>query len=97
MMLRMSSNRSTAVFSPRVWKRYAAALCLAVSLIACNPSHALGRDDPDAVHYDARVQGYTPDVELKSGGTGMMWVVMILLGAICVSVIFKDAKRSHLD
>ncbi len=97
MITRMSTKTAFSIGSPRSWKRSAASVCLALTLIACSPSHALAKDDSDADHYDARVMGYDPDVELKSGGNGMMWVVMILLGAICVSVIFKDAKRSHLD
>jgi hypothetical protein len=74
-----------------------AGMVLGLTLIAANP-HAARADDENTEHYDARVQGYTtPDVELKSSGTGGAWVMLILLGVVCVSVIFKDAKRSHLD
>ena len=84
---------------PRGVKKSAAALLLAVSLIACNPHSAMARQsDEDIEHYDARVQGYdNPDVELKSSSTGMAWMLVICLGVMCVAVIFKDAKRSHLD
>jgi hypothetical protein len=93
----MTSTDSLALSASRAWKRFAIALCLSLTLLASTPARSIAREDPDAVHYDARVQGFNPDVELKSGGTGMMWVVMILLGVICVAVIFMDAKRSHLD
>jgi hypothetical protein len=82
-------------------KKYIAAFVLGVSLIACSTPSALAEhgpgkiDDPD--HYDARVQGYDPDVELPAASSGFCWVMLIFCGVICVAVIFKDAKRSHLD
>ena len=82
-------------------KKYLAAFVLAISLIACSTPSALAEhgpgkiDDPD--HYDARVQGYDPDVELPAASSGFCWVLLIFCGVICVAVIFKDAKRSHLD
>jgi hypothetical protein len=82
-------------------KNYLAGFVLAVSLIACSTPSALatagaGKIDDDA-HYDARVQGYDPDVELPSNSGGFCWFMLICFGVVCVSVIFKDAKRSHLD
>jgi hypothetical protein len=78
-------------------KKSLAALLLAVSLIATTPHSAMAKADDDEAHYDARVQGYSPDVELKSGGSGGNWVLLIFMGVVCMAVIFKDARRSHLD
>jgi hypothetical protein len=80
----------------RRFRKTIVGVVLAVSLIAATPHAAMAGDD-DAEHYDARVQGYDPDVELKSSGTSMAWIMIIFMGVVCVSVIFKDAKRSHLD
>ena len=92
MMSRMIVPHARAV------KKFTAALLLAVSLMACNPHSASARqNDEDVEHYDARVQGYEPDAELKSSSTGMAWMLVLCLGVVCVAVIFKDAKRSHLD
>ena len=79
-------------------KRFTVAMCLAFALMVSLPSHARASIGDDEVeHYDARVQGYTPDVESKTGGVSMIYVLMVLMMVVCVSVMFKDAKRSHLD
>ena len=72
-------------------------MLLGASVLCCSPHSALASSDEDVEHYDARVQGYDPNVELKSWGVGACWVVMIMMAAGCVGVIFKDSKRSHLD
>lgn len=48
------------------------------------------------VPHDARLEGY-PTPMLLEGGIAMTWVLFIVLGVLCVSVLFKNAKRSHLD
>ena len=48
------------------------------------------------VPHDARLEGY-PTPMLLQGGVAMTWVLFIVLGVLCVSVLFKNAKRSHLD
>jgi len=85
---------------PRL-KKSLAAMLMAVSLIVSTPHSASatagpGKIDDDA-HYDARVQGYEPDIELPAGSNGMSWFLLLAMAVVCVSVIFKDAKRSHLD
>jgi hypothetical protein len=90
----------TASYQPRFLRsirKYVAGGLLAVLMIAAAPQSAHASSDEDETHYDARVQGYKPDVELKSGGSGGAWMMLVLMGVVCVSVIFKDAKRSHLD
>jgi hypothetical protein len=94
----MTNTKLSSHISLVACKRFAIAICLAFALMGSMPSWARAAIGDDTVeHYDARVQGYTPDVELKSGGVAMMWVLMILMMVVCVSVLFKDAKRSHLD
>ncbi len=74
-----------------------AGVLLAISVLASTPHAASASSDEDVDHYDARVQGYDPKVELMSWGSTGCWIMMIIFGVCCVSVIFKDAKRSHLD
>lgn len=78
-------------------RKYVAASVLALTLISCAPHSALASNDDEDEHYDARVQGYDPSVELKAWGAGGSWMLLVLMGVVCVAVIFKDARRSHLD
>ncbi|HZK82572.1 MAG TPA: hypothetical protein VFC46_15925 [Humisphaera sp.] len=50
----------------------------------------------DQLKEDARLEGYKERVILDAGGA-QYYLLLGLLGIICVSVMFKDAKRSHLD
>lgn len=47
--------------------------------------------------YDARLEGYENSYTLDSGGTGLTWLLLVVLGAICIGVMFKSGNRSHLD
>ena len=80
-------------------KKYAAGAVLATSLIFAAPhtASAIPNKIDDDAHYDGRVQNFDPDVELPSSSNGMTWFLVLAMGFVCVSVIFKDAKRSHLD
>jgi hypothetical protein len=47
---------------------------------------------------DARLEGYgQTNVSLPSSGTALLWILLLFLTGITVAVMFKDAKRSHLD
>ncbi len=73
------------------------ALTLALGVSASMPHAAAAAEEEDE-HYDARAQGYTlPNVESKSSSVGMVWVLMLLMGAGCIGVMFMNPKRSHLD
>lgn len=66
-----------------------------VLLAAAHPASA----DPQTTEHevvDARLEGYSRNVTLN-GGTALIWMLFIFLGAVCVIGLFKDAKRSHLD
>jgi hypothetical protein len=47
--------------------------------------------------YDARLEGYENNYTLDSGGTGLTWLLLVVLGAICIGVLFKSGSRTHLD
>jgi hypothetical protein len=47
--------------------------------------------------YDARLEGYPQNVTLQGGSTALSWLLLIVLAALCVGVLFKNANRSHLD
>jgi hypothetical protein len=78
-------------------KKLMVALLLGWTFLVSTPHTAMARQDEDVVHYDARIQGYDPDVEMKASTTGTAWMLTLLLAVVCFLGLFKDAKRSHLD
>jgi hypothetical protein len=71
-----------------------AATMLSLSTLVTSPAGALAQDEDVAV--DARLEGYTQKVTIE-GSTALMWILLFVLATIALSVLFKDAKRSHLD
>jgi hypothetical protein len=55
------------------------------------------RADDESTSYDARVEGYAQKVQLDSGSTALTWLLFVVLGVLTIAVLFKDAKRTHLD
>jgi hypothetical protein len=78
-------------------KRSVVAALLGWTLILSAPSHALARSDDDVEHYDARIMGYEPSMELKSWTAGTAWMLVAVMMVVVLLPMFKDAKRSHLD
>lgn len=59
--------------------------------------HALADDDENSKVYDARLEGYGTSMTLDGSSTALLWLLLVILGAITIGVLFMDAKRSHLD
>jgi hypothetical protein len=68
-------------------------VCFVVVLLS--PAMAWAADDEKLP--DARIQNYTKTVSLPEGGTSLTWLLLIFLAGICLSALFKNAKRTHLD
>jgi hypothetical protein len=68
---------------------------IAAVLTLASPAVSLGQDDE--IKYNARLDGYAESVKLEEGSTALTWLLLIGLGIICFSVLFKNAKRTHLD
>jgi hypothetical protein len=77
--------------------RWVLLACLwAFTLVAVlAPGGALAQEEE--VTRDARLEGYTSNVALDSDSTALMWILLIFLGGIGMGVMFKNAKRTHLD
>ena len=58
---------------------------------------ARSTEDEETVKLEARLEGYTNNVRLTSGSTALTWLMMGFLSAIAIAVLFKNAKRTHLD
>jgi hypothetical protein len=70
-------------------------LCAVAGLLSC-PASLLAQDAEDKI-YDARLEGYGSSMTLPSSSTALMWLLLFVLAAMCVGVMFKNAKRTHLD
>lgn len=77
------------MFPMRVLPKIAAFLAFAVSPLAAFA------DDKEV--YDGRLEGYSKPVTLPGGGTALLWMLLLFLAIIALGVLFKNAKRSHLD
>lgn len=97
MIGRMTAERLRSLFK-HAWSRYALALFLAITLFAATPavSHASSSDDDDEEVVDGRLYGYAKKVDLGSS-TALQWVLLMILGVVCIGPLFMNAKRTHLD
>jgi hypothetical protein len=51
---------------------------------------------------DGRLEGYAKNaqpmsVTIEGGSTALTWLLLVFLAGICAMVMFKNAKRTHLD
>ena len=72
------------------------AVLVGVAGLLISPASVLAQDPEDKV-YDARLEGYGTNLTLESSSTALMWLLLFVLAAMCVGVMFKNAKRTHLD
>jgi hypothetical protein len=84
----------------QIMKKRLIAVVLGVTLaLAAAPSMSFAASDDEAPSHDARLDGYKDgSMALKdASGTGLTWLLLIVLAAMCVGVMFINSKRSHLD
>ncbi len=65
--------------------------CAAPALAAKTP------EDEEADKWEARYEGYPTNVRLEKSGTAMAWFLFAFLGLMGIAVLFKNARRTHLD
>lgn len=61
------------------------------------PAMAMAQSDDSLEPVDARLEGYATSVTLESESNALTWLLLTFLAVVCLSVLFKDAKRTHLD
>lgn len=71
------------------------AWCCGVLALLGSPLLAMAEDESPV--YYAKLEGYAKDVKVQGGSVTLTYLLLFLLAAVCVAVLFKDAKRSHLD
>jgi hypothetical protein len=77
----------------RILARLVFVLVVLLTPLASRASSDESQKDP----YDARLQNYPQNVVLDGGGTALSYLLLIVLAALCLGVMFKNANRSHLD
>lgn len=60
------------------------------------PTLAMAAEN-DEVIYNPRLTGFKQNMSAGDASTALTWLLLIFLALVCVSVMFKNAKRSHLD
>ena len=85
-MMQRMARRSTRLF-------HVIAMALATLVVSAGNVMAA---DQSTTEVDARLEGYGRPVT-NEGSTATMWMLLIVLSIITLGVLFKDAKRSHLD
>ena len=66
---------------------------IAVCVLCPAVSHA----QDEGAQYDARLDGYEAKVQVDSDNTALTWILLVALAAVAMGVMFKNAKRTHLD
>jgi hypothetical protein len=60
------------------------------------PAAALAQEE--SPKNDARLEGYEARVQFESGdSTALTWLLLVFLAMVAMGVMFKNAKRTHLD
>jgi hypothetical protein len=74
-------------------------LALCVTLMTPAMTLASSSDDEDKNPVDARLLGYQNGTAAlnNASGTALTWLLLCVLGGICIAVLFMNPKRSHLD
>ena len=80
-------------FTLRRWLLLAC-LCLG-AVLSVAPSAA--RAQEEEIKMDARLEGYQGNVSVSNDSTALMWLLFVFLAVVATAVLFKDAKRTHLD
>jgi hypothetical protein len=89
-MLKMSSLRirlAAVVFG---------AITLAITFLV--PVFAFAqKEDENSALKEARLEGYTFNARAPEGGPALTYLLFIFLAVLGLAVMFKNARRTHLD
>jgi hypothetical protein len=82
--------------SRRITDLWAKLLGVAMTLLL--PAVTLAASVEEQEAGEARLEGYANSVRLADpGSTAPYWLLLVGLGIVALIVLFKDAKRTHLD
>jgi hypothetical protein len=63
--------------------------------ILATPVLAFAEDEMPA--FNARLNGYKVPVTPDGGSSAINWLLVLFLTLVTLAVLFKNAKRTHLD
>ena len=72
-------------------------IVLTIALLAMGAGPISALADDNSKSYDGRLDDYNRNVTLDNSGTAFSYFIWAGLGVLGLVVMFKDAKRSHLD
>ena len=77
-------------------RRTLLAVTLSASMVLAAPSAAMAQDD-EVSGVDPRIEGYSKPTALEDSSAALTWALFGTMLVIGLSVLFKNAKRTHLD
>ena len=80
----------------RTLRRTLLALTLSAGALLSAPSAAMAQDDESSA-IDPRIEGYPAQTALDEGSAALSWTLVGVMLLIGLGVLFKNAKRTHLD
>ncbi len=78
-------------------KQRVKALAVGAFLAGMGPLTAMAADTPNPKIYDDRLEVFPRSVTLELSGTALDWLLLIGLSVLILVVLFKHARRTHLD
>jgi hypothetical protein len=75
-------------------KSLAGRISCAIAILLSSPVVALAEDEELR---DARMEGYAGSVQLEPGSSALTYLLFFFLSVVAAAVVFKNAKRTHLD
>ena len=77
-------------------RRTLLAVTLSAGAFLAAPSAAMAQDDEES-GVDPRIEGYPVQTALEDSSAALTWALFGLMLVVGLSVLFKNAKRTHLD
>lgn len=79
------------------WRKLIASSVVCLGLSLPTTALAASASDEEASPHDARTEGYQPHAQIESNSTALLWLLLAFMSVVALSVMFKNAKRTHLD
>ena len=74
------------------------AMAVAITVLAPVIAFAQRKGEEEGAEFkEARLEGYPINVRAPEGGPALTYLLFIFLAVLGLAVMFKNAKRTHLD
>jgi hypothetical protein len=90
------SNKPSSPLRGRLFCLACSAMAVAVTFLM--PIIALAKQEEEGAELrEARLEGFSANVKAAEGGPALTYLLFIFLAVLGLAVMFKNAKRTHLD